>query len=38
MARTVWGAHRRYMETYLTVYRGYYVSLRKKNAEYSNMG
>jgi hypothetical protein len=26
MARTVWGAHRRYMETYLNVYKGYYVS------------
>ncbi len=25
MARTVWGAHKRYMETYLTVYNGYYV-------------
>jgi len=24
MARTVWGAHKRYMETYLTVYEGYY--------------
>lgn len=27
MARTVWGAHKRYMETYLTVYKGYYVSV-----------
>jgi acetyl-CoA synthetase len=27
MARTVWGAHKRYMETYLTVYPGYYVSI-----------
>src|SRR4051812_9000562 len=27
MARTVWGAHKRYMETYLTVYPGYYVRL-----------
>lgn len=26
MARTVWGAHKRYMDTYLTVYDGYYVS------------
>jgi acetyl-CoA synthetase len=26
MARTVWGAHRRYMDTYLNVYPGYYVS------------
>ncbi|KAI9892071.1 MAG: acetyl-CoA synthetase [Vezdaea aestivalis] len=24
MARTVWGDHKRYMETYLTVYPGYY--------------
>ena len=24
MARTVWGAHKRYMETYLNVYKGYY--------------
>lgn len=27
MARTVWGAHKRYMDTYLNVYPGYYVSL-----------
>jgi hypothetical protein len=27
MARTVWGAHKRYMDTYLNVYEGYYVSL-----------
>jgi hypothetical protein len=26
MARTVWGAHNRYMDTYLNVYKGYYVS------------
>ena len=26
MARTVWGAHKRYMETYLAPYKGYYVS------------
>lgn len=26
MARTVWGAHKRYMETYMKVYPGYYVS------------
>ena len=26
MARTVWGAHQRYMDTYLNVYPGYYVS------------
>ena len=25
MARTVWGAHKRYMDTYLNVYPGYYV-------------
>jgi acetyl-CoA synthetase len=22
----VWGAHKRYMDTYLNVYKGYYVS------------
>ncbi len=27
MARTVWGAHKRYMDTYLNVYPGYYVRL-----------
>jgi len=26
MARTIWGAHKRYMDTYLNVYKGYYVS------------
>ena len=26
MARTVWGSHQRYMDTYLNVYKGYYVS------------
>jgi acetyl-CoA synthetase len=26
MTRTVWGAHKRYMDTYLNVYPGYYVS------------
>jgi acetyl-CoA synthetase len=26
MARTVWGAHKRYRDTYLNVYKGYYVS------------
>lgn len=30
MARTVWGAHKRYMDTYLNVYKGYYVSLPVK--------
>ena len=29
MARTVWGAHKRYMDTYLNVYKGYYVSQRE---------
>jgi hypothetical protein len=29
MARTVWGAHKRYMDTYLNVYKGYYVSIRR---------
>ncbi|KLU81558.1 acetyl-coenzyme A synthetase [Magnaporthiopsis poae ATCC 64411] len=24
MARTVWGAHKRYMDTYMNVYKGYY--------------
>jgi hypothetical protein len=28
LARTVWGAHQRYMDTYLNVYKGYYVSAR----------
>ena len=27
MARTVWGAHQRYMDTYLNVYKGYYVGI-----------
>ncbi len=27
MARTVWGAHKRYMDTYFNVYRGYFVSI-----------
>lgn len=26
MARTVWGDHKRYMDTYLNQYKGYYVS------------
>ena len=26
MCRTVWGAHKRYMDTYLNVYKGLYVS------------
>lgn len=31
MARTVWGAHKRYMDTYLNVYKGYYVSAIMKS-------
>ena len=31
MARTVWGAHKRYMDTYLNVYKGYYVSRPGEN-------
>lgn len=31
MARTVWGAHKRYMDTYLNVYKGYYVSFFLSN-------
>ena len=27
MARTVWGAHKRYLDTYLNVYKGYYVRI-----------
>jgi acyl-coenzyme A synthetase/AMP-(fatty) acid ligase len=27
MTRTVWGAHKRYMDTYFNVYKGYYVSI-----------
>lgn len=30
LARTVWGAHQRYMDTYLNVYKGYYVSGQAK--------
>ena len=30
MARTVWGAHKRYMDTYLNVYKGYYVGGKAK--------
>ena len=36
MARTVWGAHKRYMDTYLNVYKGYYVSLRVQRRIESN--
>lgn len=32
MARTVWGAHKRYMDTYLNVYKGYYVSNATNNS------
>lgn len=31
MARTVWGAHKRYMDTYLNVYKNYYVSFLKRH-------
>ena len=38
MARTVWGAHKRYMDTYLNVYKGYYVSLaRPKESGYTGL-
>jgi len=38
MARTVWGAHKRYMDTYLNVYKGYYVSLpRPKQGGYTGL-
>lgn len=33
MARTVWGAHKRYMDTYLNVYKGYYVSISHSDIE-----
>lgn len=39
MARTVWGAHQRYMEAYLNTYKGYYVSCSPdiwKSVESSN--
>lgn len=36
MARTVWGAHKRYMDTYLNVYKGYYVSFFDKMILESN--
>jgi hypothetical protein len=36
MARTVWGAHRRYMDTYLNVYKGYYVSWVTDTEEHAN--
>lgn len=29
MARTVWGAHKRYMDTYFNVYKGYYVRISR---------
>ena len=29
MARTVWGAHKRYMDTYMNVYKGYYVRCQR---------
>lgn len=33
MARTVWGAHKRYMDTYLNVYKGYYVRKYSSHSE-----
>jgi acetyl-CoA synthetase len=40
LARTVWGAHQRYMDTYLNVYKGYYVSRnfveRSRYADYDS--
>lgn len=33
LARTVWGAHKRYMDTYLNVYKGYYVSGYQKKPD-----
>ena len=30
MTRTIWGAHKRYMDTYLNVYKGYYVRTREQ--------
>ena len=38
MARTVWGAHKRYMDTYLNVYKGYYVSLVSRQRGFQLMG
>jgi acetyl-CoA synthetase len=35
MARTVWGAHKRYMDTYLNVYKGYYVSFNLCHSYYA---
>lgn len=32
MARTVWGAHDRYIDTYLKPFKGYYVSSLKSSA------
>ena len=37
MARTVWGAHKRYMDTYLNVYKGYYVSNPGAVSPYQNL-
>lgn len=38
MARTVWGAHQRYMEAYLTTYKGYYVSCYSSFQKTSSRG
>lgn len=37
MARTVWGAHKRYMDTYLNVYKGYYVRVPLLNLKNSSL-
>lgn len=37
MTRTVWGAHKRYMDTYLNVYKGYYVSLLDQGSQLPNL-
>jgi acyl-coenzyme A synthetase/AMP-(fatty) acid ligase len=37
MARTVYGAHKRYMDTYLNVYKGYYVGTQGREYWQSNM-
>lgn len=37
MARTVWGAHKRYMDTYLNVYKGYYVRSLPSNSSKANL-
>ena len=36
MARTVWGSHQRYMDTYFNVYKGYYVRPCPLSSEANN--